>query len=345
MENYLINNVVKLNGCVDVDTAESLRAEKACTESEDLYRTVFENSGAAMIIVEENMEISLVNHEFVKISGYLKHEIENRKKWTEFIAANDLPKITGYHQKRRVDAPTVPTNYESKFITRQGNIRDIIISVNMIPGTKKSIISFADLTDNKLVEEMPHSESQYRSLTEDMEAMVCAFLPDGTLTYVNRVCREYYQSNLDEFAGHNFWDFVPDATMRQEVASNYRSLTIDQPIITHEQPMMLPDGNQIWQRWTNRAIFNGKGEIVSYQAIGIDITKHKQMENSLKESEARWQFALEGAGDGVWDWNMKTCEVFFSHKCKEMLGYEDHEFGRSVEYWDKLVHSEDKKLR
>ncbi len=345
MENYLINNVVKLNGCVDVDTAERLRPEKACMESEDLYCAIFENSRAAMMIVEENMEISLVNREFVKISGYLKHEIENRKKWTEFIAANDLPRMTEYHQKRWVDATTVPANYESKFITRQGNIRDINISVNRIPGNKKLVISFIDITDNKLVEEMPHTQSQYRSLTEDMEAMVCAFLPDGTLTYVNRVCCEYCQKSIDELVGHNFLDLVLDATMRQEVASNYRSLTIDQPIITHEQPIMLPDGNQSWQRWTNRAIFNGKGEIVSYQAIGIDITKHKQMENSLMESEARWQFALEGAGDGVWDWNMKTNEVFFSHKCKEMLGYEDHEFGRSVEYWDKLVYWEDKNLR
>ena len=343
--NYLINNVVKLNECLDVDTAEPLSAEKSYVESELLYRTIFETCSAAMVIVEENMRISLANHKYEKLSGYSKEEIENKKNWTEFVLESDLPRMNEYHKKRRINTSSIPANYEFKFLTRRGTIKDIYIAVNLIPGTNKSVVSLTDITDRKRAEELlRYSENQYKSLAEDMEAMVCAFLPDGTLTYVNRVCCEYCQNNFGELVGHNFLDFVPDETMRQEVASNYRSLTIDQPIITHEQPVILPNGNQIWQRWTNRAIFDGKGEIVSYQAIGIDITKHKQMEKSLMESETRWQFALEGAGDGVWDWNMKTNEVFFSHKCKEILGYEDHEYGRAVEDWDKLVHSEDKKL-
>jgi diguanylate cyclase (GGDEF)-like protein/PAS domain S-box-containing protein len=63
---------------------------------------------------------------------------------------------------------------------------------------------------------------------------------------------------------------------------------------------------------------------------------------ALMESEARWQFALEGSGDGVWDWNAQTNTVFFSHQWKTMLGYGDDEIGSSLEEWDGRIHPDDK---
>ncbi|TAN44107.1 MAG: PAS domain S-box protein [Nitrospirae bacterium] len=63
--------------------------------------------------------------------------------------------------------------------------------------------------------------------------------------------------------------------------------------------------------------------------------------NALRDSEERWAFALEGSGDGVWDWNLQTNEVFFSRRWKEMLGFEDHEIPNHIDSWDKRVHPDD----
>lgn len=62
----------------------------------------------------------------------------------------------------------------------------------------------------------------------------------------------------------------------------------------------------------------------------------------LQRSEERWQFALEGAGDGVWDWNPQTDEVFFSPQWKAMLGYGEEEISNSSEEFTRLVHPEDR---
>ncbi|HIJ62682.1 MAG TPA: EAL domain-containing protein [Rhodospirillaceae bacterium] len=69
--------------------------------------------------------------------------------------------------------------------------------------------------------------------------------------------------------------------------------------------------------------------------------ERKKVELDLKESEQRWRFALEGAGDGVWDRNIETGKVAFSRRWKEMLGYRDEEIGDSFDQWKELVHPDD----
>ncbi|MEH2290206.1 sensor domain-containing diguanylate cyclase [Nostoc sp.] len=73
-----------------------------------------------------------------------------------------------------------------------------------------------------------------------------------------------------------------------------------------------------------------------------DITSRKQIEAALKTSEERWQYALEGNGDGVWDLNAETNEVFFSRRWKEMLGFAEHEIGNTLSEWEERVYIDDK---
>ena len=61
----------------------------------------------------------------------------------------------------------------------------------------------------------------------------------------------------------------------------------------------------------------------------------------LRRSEERWKFALESAGDGVWDWNLAAGEIFFSPRWKAMLGYAPDEIGAGLEEWSSRVHPED----
>ncbi|MFT3752701.1 MAG: PAS domain-containing protein [Paludibacter sp.] len=79
--------------------------------------------------------------------------------------------------------------------------------------------------------------------------------------------------------------------------------------------------------------------------LGKFIIRQNTARNTKRElytSEKRWQFALEGAGDGIWDWNLDTNQVYFSKQWKTMLGYEEDEFDNNLEEWKLRIHPEDK---
>ena len=135
------------------DITERKEAEKALVESEEKYRTVFENTGTATIIIEEDKTISMVNTQSEKMYGYSKEEIENKMKWTDFVISEDLERMKKYHIARRKSGGKAPTEYEFRLLDKKGNMRDIFLKIGMIPGTKKSVASLMDITERKQAEE------------------------------------------------------------------------------------------------------------------------------------------------------------------------------------------------
>ena len=75
--------------------------------------------------------------------------------------------------------------------------------------------------------------------------------------------------------------------------------------------------------------------------MGNEELDRRDLIEALKESEERWHFALEGGGDGVWDWNVQTNAVYFSKQWKEMLGFHENEIENSLDEWATRVHPDD----
>ncbi len=138
------------------DITERKLAENALRESEEKYRTIFETAGTSMVIIEEKDIISLANTEAEKLLGYSKDDLEGKKNWTDFIVQDDLERIKAFHRTRKTDPSAALRNCKLRFIDRQGNVKDILMTVDMIPGTKKSVASFLDITERTRTENRIH---------------------------------------------------------------------------------------------------------------------------------------------------------------------------------------------
>ena len=150
-------------------------SERIARTSMDLYKTIFETTGTATIIIEADTTICLANKQFEGLSGYPKAEIEGQKKWLEFFSRTDLDKMIEYHHIRRVDPNAVPGYYEACFVDREGLVRDVALNVAVIPGTKKSVAAIADISPIK--EAQRARELLQKKLEEALAQVLSGFIP------------------------------------------------------------------------------------------------------------------------------------------------------------------------
>ena len=85
-----------------------------------------------------------------------------------------------------------------------------------------------------------------------------------------------------------------------------------------------------------------KGQVVRLFGLLQDVTEQKRSENALLKSKRELQRTLDATTDGIWTWNFRTDEFFFSPKYYSMLGYEPEEFSAKYENWVNLIHPEDR---
>ncbi|MFN2110286.1 MAG: PAS domain S-box protein [Anaerolineae bacterium] len=186
---------------------------------------------------------------------------------------------------------------------------------------------------------LQEGEARYRQLV-DLSPDALAVYRDGIVVFANIAAGTLFGAAVpDELLGKSVFDFVhPDYLnlSRQRMVTTLTTGEVSPPI---EEKLFRLDGSIIDVEATT-ARFNYEGR-PALQTLVRDITARKQAEAALRQSEARWQFALEGAGDGVWDWNLQTNEVYFSRQWKTMLGYAPYEIKDELDEWLSRIHPED----
>lgn len=130
------------------------------------------------------------------------------------------------------------------------------------------------------------SEQRYRNVVETQTELICRYLPDGTLTFVNDAyCRNFGRSR-DELVGRPFVELIPES-QRADALKHIEAIGRGRHGETYEHQVMRPGGSIGWQQWTDHAIRNAEGSVVEIQGIGRDITdlKAADMEAEQRRKE------------------------------------------------------------
>lgn len=155
---------------IEVEIECLRKTNAALVKSEEKYRTIFETTGTATIIIDDDKTISMVNTEFVNLSGFTKEEIEGKRIWTDFIEDVDRERMKEYHQKRRETPDRVPRNYECRLRNKWKDDKTAILTVALIPGTRQSVASIRDITERRRAEAeiLRISEAERRKIGSDL---------------------------------------------------------------------------------------------------------------------------------------------------------------------------------
>jgi PAS domain S-box-containing protein len=181
------------------------------------------------------------------------------------------------------------------------------------------------------------SQHNFQELFNNIEEYVSILDKQGFIVNVNPSFRYKLGYNLKELIGKSIIDFHP-ADQRQDAMSALSNMLCGaQRICTI--PLCTVNGEHID---VETKVTTGKWDGVDVLfAVSRDFTERNKTQESLRASERRWMFALEGSGDGVWDLDLLTNEVFYSSRWKWMLGYEDDEISNSSNEWFDRVHPDD----
>jgi PAS domain S-box-containing protein len=119
----------------------------ALQDAESKCLIILENIASAVAIIEEDATISYINPEFEKIIGYVRDEVEGKKKWTEFVAPKELERMKKYEYECRVNPGNAAANIEFQFIRFDGRLRHGTLTMTPVPDTGRLILSLADTSD------------------------------------------------------------------------------------------------------------------------------------------------------------------------------------------------------
>ncbi len=252
---------------------------------ENYYETIFENTGTSTVIIEEDKTLSLVNTEFSNLTGYSKDEIENKMKWPEFFVKEDVPFMKEFHDLRRINPVKAPRNYETRLITRNNNVRNVLMTVAMIPKTKKSMASIVDMTElqqsKKAIEK---SREKFKTIFENAAEAIVLFDRHGTILEANDKIENISGFRKKELIGQNFMKLLPQVQIEHKKALiSFKELITGNELEKVQWTLTNRDGKQVFFL-ARPSVIKNKNRIEGLVLIMEDITERKIAEDGLKDS-------------------------------------------------------------
>lgn len=285
------------------------------------YRAFFENTGTAMMILDADTTILLINHEFERLSGRQREEVEGRISWTGLIHPEDVDRMKQYHRDRRVDESAAPRNYSFRLFHKGGTLRTVWATVSMLTGTNRSIVSLIDITELKEIESaLRDSETRYRLIFENARDVMFTADETGCFTSVNHSFVELTGYSPEELIGANFSKIVSPEyheTVRNRLQEKIANVS---PASVYEFEIVRKDGERRTVELSSLAITRD-GLPVGVQGIARDITERKFAEQALQDSQNRLQMLLDSISCAVMVIDAETKQIIdVNQAARQMIG-------------------------
>lgn len=330
------------------DLTADKRIEEALSASEEratYLGEILERATLPFAMTNNEGRLVMANAAFCNLTGYSEEQLQHislfRELTTPAFAEAERWALNLLRKSGR------PQRYEKRIPRQDGSELPVEVFLQQVGSTQgglKQCIAFVtDISDRKQVEEaLRQSEERFRLVTE--------LATDGIWDWYIGSNEEYLSPRLKEMLGYSD-DELPNLEHTWEQLIHPDDLPIAQEAynnhMAHGQPFsyiaryLHKDGSIVWVQCRGEALKDSKGQYYRMVGTHTNVTGLKQVEESLRRSEERVLLALQGAADGIWDYDLSTETIYRSPFMMQWLGYGDEGMAPTVQSWLDLVHPDD----
>ena len=290
------------------------------TSPDDLRSSAVNNSQEKSVKASLPVEIPLFVKNLIKRSVDLVYMVDGD---ASFLAVNDMAcQFLGYSTDELlamklcdIDVIYDMVNWQNAFKrlrrlgsfrfetlqrNRDGEIFPIELTLNYVMqnGHEFCLGIGRDITERKRIEEaLKANAEKYRAVVEDQVELICRFVPDGTITFVNRAFCQFYGKTSEEVVGKSYLSLIAEPQYPVFTASIEDLLSEPGKVIYDIQPYKKGEGT-MWMEQTLRALISGNGQVEKFQVVLRDITDKRKAEQALRESKEQYQLVFDRMQDG-----------------------------------------------
>lgn len=331
-----------------MDVTDRIKAQEKIIKAEQHYRALVEHAPDGVVMVGTNNRISYASAAALRMFGYSEQEMSNLNP-DDLTHPEDLPAVLNLlNHLLKGDIIGTPM-LEYRFMTKKGGwlwIESTFSKLTHSEGNLSIVINFRNISDRKKAElKLKESERKISTLLSNLPGMAyqCKNTPEWTMEYVSNGSLELTGYEPDMLINNPELTYgqIIHPEDREQVYSKINNALDEGKQFELEYRIVDKNENVRWVWERGAKVDADQNNIAILEGFITDITQNKKAGEELRNSEKRFDYAMQASSDGIFDWNMKTNQVYFSPGYFSMLGYGYNELPQTFETYLKLLHPED----
>ena len=223
---------------------------------------------------------------------------------------------------------------QSQWLDMEGHFANL----QEIPEVGGVVVTFQNVTRHKRAEHaLQEAEAKYHLIFDNALEGIFQSTPEGRYLSVNPSLARIYGYDYPQEMIDDIQDIASQVYQDPKRREFFlRLMEFSSTLTAFESEVRRKDGKVLWISESVRAVRDLGGKILYFEGTVEDITKRRQTEEALRESEERYALAAGGMNGGLWDWNLQTGKVYYSPRWKELTGAADQIGDTPEEWWVRI---------
>jgi len=292
--------------------------ERRLIETEEKYKTIFQNSAVAITLTDENEKIISWNKYAEKLLGYSEVEL-HFKPVESLYPSEEWKKI----RQENIRQKGMQHHLETKIWTKNNELIDVDISISVLKNHEGKVIGsigvISDISDRKKIEkELSNNHELLESLLDNIPDRIYFKDKESRFVKVNKAKAKKANSNPEEMIGKTEFDFFPKEYAERSIADEKKVMETKKPLINKIERVLNSKGFEHWVSITKIPRLDKNGNAIGTMGINRDVT-------DVKKSEEKYKNLFEKAIDPIVILDEKSNFLDVNEQVTGLLGYKKKE--------------------